>query len=88
MKVNSGEPEDSKFDEIVLNAKATMNGLSEARRQSLSPTKFIFYSNARVTKMDSKSDSVILTIDKPIDPPKELLGQPGYYSINDAKEKQ
>ena len=47
----------------------TLNGLNEAKRNSLSPTKFIYYSNPRVTKCDKYSEEVTLTVDKPLDPP-------------------
>ena len=73
MAVNE-QPVDFKFDQTLHNAKVTLNGLHEARRRSLSPTKFVYYSNARVTKFDRHSEEITLTIDKPIEPPESLIG--------------
>ena len=78
-------PIDHTFDDFLHSAKVTLTGLKEAQRTSLSPSRFVYFSNPRVTKIDRFSEEITLTLDKPIDPPELYIGSPGYYPVGDYK---
>lgn len=53
----------------------------------MSPTKFMYYSNATVVKQDPKTEELILQLIKPIKPSEAFLGQPGYYEVDDYRQR-
>ena len=64
-------------------SKETINGLTEAKRLSMSPEWFIYYSNAKVVKKDKYLEEITISVDKPTLPSVAMLGQEGYYPVGD-----
>ncbi len=53
----------------------------------MSPTKFLYYSNAVVIKSDKYTEELILQIRKPARPSEAFIGKPGYYTVEEFNNK-
>ena len=53
----------------------------------MSPTKFLYYSNAVVIKSDKYTEELVLQIRKPARPSEAFIGKPGYYTVEEFNNK-
>lgn len=54
----------------------------------MSPSKFLYYSNPVVLKNDRLTEELVMQIRKPARPSDAFIGKPGYYILDDNRDRE